>query len=135
MNGLCCKLSGWTHWLIRFSLAGTFLFHGRSKFMHDAQMMSVSMGVPEWMVYLVGSLEMIAGLLIVVGGCCRLSWATRLSGLIISVIMVGAIIKAHWGVWNVMHGGMEFNVLILAVSIHFLFHGNSCNSSSNSCSK
>ena len=50
---------------------------------------------------------------------------TRLGGLIVIVIMIGAIVLVHGSNgWNVMNGGMEFQVLMLAVGLYFAAKGN-----------
>jgi uncharacterized membrane protein YphA (DoxX/SURF4 family) len=41
------------------------------------------------------------------------------------VILIGAIFIVHLpNGWNVMTGGMEFQVLMLAASVYFLVKGN-----------
>ncbi len=50
---------------------------------------------------------------------------TRLGGLIVVVIMIGAICMVHFkNGWNVMNGGMEFPVLMLVVGLYFAARGN-----------
>lgn len=126
------KFAGIAHWLPRVSLAAIFLYHGIAKF-PMAEGMAQNMGMPVMAVYLLALMEVGGGLLILWGGFGP-DWATRISGLILSVVMLGAIFKVHWPVWNNFArteshpmGGMEFQVLILAISLYFAFKGNSEN--------
>ncbi|MCH7678039.1 hypothetical protein IID10_01585 [candidate division KSB1 bacterium] len=62
-------------------------------------------------------------------------WATWVSGLLFSVVMLGALVMVHgkngWNSINMgpdMPGqGMEFQLLILATALYFAFQGNSAN--------
>ncbi len=79
-------------------------------------------------------MEVAGGLLILYGGVGP-EWATRIAGAIFAVTMLGAIFMVHWpNGWNFMAGygegtnnmgGMEFQVLIAAISIFFAARGNS----------
>ncbi len=129
------KFSGYGHWLVRLSLAGTFLFHGLRKF-PMAQGMADMMGMPVIMVYLLAMMEVVGGLLILWGGAGP-DWATRVAGILFAIVMLGAITMVHWqNGWDFMAGwgdgtnnagGMEFQTLILAVSLFFMVKGNGAN--------
>ncbi len=127
------KFSGFAHWLPRLSLAAIFLYHGFSKF-PMAQGLAQMMGMPVVMVYLLALMEVAGGLLILLGGFGP-DWATRIAGLIFSVVMLGAIFMVHlangWNSINMGGGnegkGMEFQVLILAVSLVFAIKGKGVN--------
>lgn len=127
------KFSGIAHWLPRVSLAATFLYHGVTKFA-GAEMMAQMMGVPVVAVYLLVLMEVGGALLILWGGFGP-DWATWVSGLLFSVVMLGAIVMVHgkngWNSINMgpdMPGqGMEFQLLILATALYFAFKGNSAN--------
>lgn len=61
-------------------------------------------------------------------------WATRIAGLIFTVIMIGAIAMVHaqhgWNSLNMGNSegkGMEFQVLIIAVSLLYAIKGNALN--------
>ncbi len=126
------KLSGIAHWLPRFSLAGTFIFHGLTKF-PMADMMAQGMGMPVLMIYMLAMMETIGGILIIYGGFGP-DWATRLAGLLFSVVMVGALFMLHipngwsftsgWGEGTNNMGGAEFQTLVLTVSLFFVLKGN-----------
>ncbi len=55
---------------------------------------------------------------------------TRLAGLAIAPIMLGAIFMVHWGRWNFTPaegfpmGGMELQVVVLFTALFFLVMGN-----------
>lgn len=120
------------HWLIRASLAGTFLFHGLTKFPTLAATAGF-MGMPVWLWALVAIVETAAGVGILLGGAMRNRLGdliTRASGLGVIAIMIGAIGLVHWGQWNNMptethpFGGMEFQTLLLVVGAFFALRGN-----------
>lgn len=120
------------HWLIRASLAGTFLFHGITKFPYLAAGAEM-MGLPFWLWALVAVVETAAGLGILLGGAMRNRTGdviTRASGLGMIAIMIGAIWMVHWGQWSNIpsethpFGGMEFQTLLLAVGAFFALRGN-----------
>jgi putative oxidoreductase len=121
-------------WPIRLAMAGIFLFHGPGKFMMPGMAAMMGLSVPVW--YLVGAAEIAGGAGFIAGGLLSGSIGTlitRLSGLAIIPVMLGAIIMVHWGQWGFMAsdthptGGMEFQVLILAVAISALITGFSQN--------
>ena len=117
-------------WPLRLAMAGIFLFHGPGKFMMPEMAAMMGLSQPLWL--LVGSAEVLGGLGFIVGGLlpgAAGAAVTRLAGLAIIPVMVGAITMVHWGQWNfatsATHpmGGMEFQVLILSVAIYALLTG------------
>ena len=116
------SLSPHVHWAMRLSLAATFLYHGIGKFPVAA--FSEAMGMPVPMAWAVAIAEIVAGAALIVGAFGK-EFLTRLAGLIVIVIMIGAIGMVHFkNGWNVMNGGMEFQVLMLAVGLYFAARGN-----------
>ena len=116
------SLSPHVHWAMRLSLAATFLYHGIGKFPVAA--FSEAMGMPVPMAWAVAIAEIVAGAALIVGAFGK-EILTRLAGLIVIVIMIGAIGMVHFkNGWNVMNGGMEFQVLMLAVGLYFAARGN-----------
>lgn len=110
------------HWALRLSLAATFLYHGIGKFPVAA--FSEAMGMPVMMVWMVAIAEIIAGVALLVGAFGK-EMLTRLAGFIVIVIMIGAIGMVHFkNGWNVMNGGMEFQVMMLALGLYFATRGN-----------
>ncbi|HKK64479.1 MAG TPA: DoxX family protein [Clostridia bacterium] len=123
------KFSGIAHWLPRLSLAAIFIYHAFPKVAMTGDV-SAMMGMPFIMVLLIGIAE-IAGALLLLWGGIGPDWATRLSGLIFTAIMIGAIVMVHaqhgWNSINMGNNGgrgMEFQVLIIAVSLLYSFKGN-----------
>ena len=93
-------------------------------------MMSQMMGMPKMMIYVQGAVEISAGAFMVIGGLGR-DILTRIGGLIIAVVMLGAIIMVHWKFgWNgvlVAEQGVELQLFIMTMGIYFLVKGNDAN--------
>lgn len=124
------KLSGIAHWLPRLSLAAIFIYHGFPK-VAMAGDVAAMMGMPVFMVLMLGMIEIGASLLFLWGGVGP-DWATRIGGLLFTVVMIGAIVMVHaqfgWSSINMGNNGgrgMEFQVLIIAVSLLYAFKGKS----------
>jgi len=91
------------------------------------------MGMPVFMVLMLGAVE-IGGALLLLWGGFGPEWATRIAGLMFTAVMTGAIAMVHaqYG-WNSINmgdnggRGMEFQVLIIAVSLLYAFKGNALN--------
>ena len=120
-------------WGLRAAFAGIFLFHGLSK-LADLEGGAAMMGLalPVWA--LVALAETAAGAGILVGGVARGRIGdaiTRLSGLAVVPVMIGAIATVHWGRWSFVPseihpmGGMEFQVLLVALGLAYALRGNS----------
>jgi len=116
------------HWLLRIGLASVFIFHGIGKAMAlggFAQMM----GLPTPVAALVTLAELAGGVGIIVGAFTN-DLITRLAGLAIAPVMLGAIFMVHWGRWNFTSaegfpmGGMELQVVVLFTALFFLVMGN-----------
>ena len=116
------------HWLLRISFAGVFLFHGIGKIMAFGGF-SQMMGLPTPVVALVTLAEVAAGVGIIVGAFTN-DLITRLAGLAVVPVLLGAIFMVHWGRWNFTPaegfpmGGMEFQVVLLLMALFFLVMGN-----------
>ncbi len=116
------------HWLLRISLAGVFIFHGIGKVMNlggFSEMLGLSLSV----VALVTFAELAGGVGIIVGAFTK-DLITRLAGLALVPVLLGAIFMVHWGRWNFTPaegfpmGGMEFQVVLLLMALYFLVMGN-----------
>jgi putative oxidoreductase len=123
------KLSGIAHWLPRLALAAIFIFHGFPK-VAMAGDVAAMMGMPVFMVLMLGIIEIGGSLLLLWGGFGS-DWATRIAGLMFTAVMIGAIVMVHakfgWSSINMGNNGgrgMEFQVLIIAVSLLYAFKGN-----------
>jgi len=116
------KLAPHVHWGLRLSLAATFLYHGWGKFPVEA--FSQGMGMPLLIAWAVTIGELAAGAALIVGAFGK-EILTRLGGLIVVVIMIGAIVLVHAkNGFNVMNGGVEFQVLMLVTGLYFAAKGN-----------
>lgn len=122
-------LASQAHWFLRIALASVFLYHGLTKFPALGGMAEM-MGMPTVLLLLVALGETGAGLLILAGGFFG-DLITRLAGLLIIPVMLGAIFMVHWGQWGFepsdTHpmGGMEFQVTLLLIALYFVVRGNS----------
>jgi putative oxidoreductase len=116
------NLAPHVHWGLRLSLAATFIYHGWGKFPVDA--FSQAMGMPVPMVWAVALAELAAGLMLIAGAFGK-EILTRLGALIVIVIMIGAIAMVHAkNGFNVMNGGMEFQLLMLVSGLYLAAKGN-----------
>ena len=110
------------HWLLRLSLATTFIVHGYPKLVDPSGL--INMGLPNIIAYLVGPFEFFGGIMLIVGGLGqneKFSNITKIGALLIAIIMLGAIFVVHLGDgWK----GNEFQVLILSCCLLFMFKGN-----------
>lgn len=95
--------------------------------------MAAAMGMPTFMVLMLGFIEIGGSLLLLWGGFGP-DWATRVAGILFTIVMIGAIAMVHaqYG-WNSINmgdnggRGMEFQVLIIATSLLYVFKGNALN--------
>jgi putative oxidoreductase len=114
------SLSPHVHWGLRLSLAATFLYHGATKMPVEGPMM----GMPTAMVWMLAIAEVAAGVMLIAGAFGK-EMLTRIGALIVMVVMVGAIALVHAkNGFNVMDGGMEFQVLMLLTGLYLAAKGN-----------
>ena len=131
MKKLDCTpcLDGHAHWLLRIGLASVFLFHGIGKFA-DLNGFSVMMSMPVFISTLVALAEVGGALFLLVGGWLKNDLLTRLGAAAFIPVMLGAITMVHWPRWNFVAtethpmGGMEFQVVLMLVSIYLVLRGN-----------
>lgn len=130
---LTAALARHAHWLPRAALASVFLFHGLQKFIGGIGGFAEMMGLPFGLAAAVALLEVLAGAGILAGGAVRGlagELTTRLAGLAIAPVMLGAIFMVHWGQWSFVPserapmGGMEFQVVLLLLGLYFAARGN-----------
>jgi putative oxidoreductase len=116
------------HWLLRIALASVFIFHGWGKVMNLGGF-SEMLGLPVAVIALVTFAELAGGIGIIAGAFTK-DLITRLSGLALVPVLLGAIFMVHWGRWNFTPaegfpmGGMEFQVVLLLLALYFLVMGN-----------
>lgn len=119
------------HWLLRIALASVFLYHGLTKFPQLGGMAEM-MGMPIVVLVVVAILETIGGVLILVGGVFS-DILTRIGGLLMVPVMLGAIAMVHWPQWSFAPsetnpmGGMEFQVTLTLLALYFVIKGNGAN--------
>ncbi len=114
------SLSPHVHWGLRLSLAATFIYHGAGKFPIEGPMM----GMPVAVVWLLALGEVAAGISLIAGAFGK-DILTRLGGLLVVVVMIGAIALVHAkNGFSVMDGGMEFQLLILVSGLYLAAKGN-----------
>lgn len=117
------SLAPYVHWGLRLSLAATFIVHGLAKFPPDG--FSQAMGMPLVVGWLVALGEVGAGLALIGGAVLAKDVLTRIGGLIVIIIMIGAIALVHFkNGFNTQNGGYEFQLLMLVTGLYFLAKGN-----------
>lgn len=118
------------HWVPRSAFAAVFLYHGLDKF-NNLEDFSAMMDLSEAVSFTVAYVEVAAGLLILISGLQSgiADWGTRVAGALIFPVMIGAIAKNHSGQWSFVPsadypmGGMEFQVLMMALGSFFILRG------------
>jgi len=122
--------ASYAHWPLRLALASVFLYHGLTKFPVLGGLAEM-MGMPVVAVAVLAIVETVGGALVLVGGVGS-DWMTRLGGLLITPVMLGAIFMVHlqhgWNSVNMGSGnmgrGMEFQFTLLMVALYFVLAGN-----------
>ncbi|MCX7569698.1 DoxX family protein [Tumebacillus sp. DT12] len=106
--------------ILRLALGLSFLLHGLQKMQMGLDKVGgffASLGLPSFLAYPVGYIELIGGALLILGLFSRYIAAA------FGVVMVGAIFTAKLKGGYV--GGMELEVLLLAMSAYFAISGQS----------
>ncbi len=105
--------------ILRLVLGFTFFMHGFDKFQGGIENTAgffSSIGLPGFMAYIVGGIEVVGGLALIIGV------GTRVISAIFAVIMLGAILMVKIG--NGFLGGYELDIVLMAVAIYLFFKGN-----------
>tara|TARA_Y100000994_G_C15618349_1_gene411938 strand:+ start:679 stop:1011 length:333 start_codon:yes stop_codon:yes gene_type:complete len=100
------------HWLLRATLALTFVLHGYPKLGGNLDMGVIG--------YLVGPFEVFGAIFIIIGPFVN-DMVTRIGALMIAVIMLGAIFIVHI---NDGWFGVEWQTLIFSSCMLFVIKGN-----------
>lgn len=101
--------------IIRLVLGLTFFAHGLTKFqdgIHNTENFFNSLGIFDWLAYPVAILELVGGILVILG------LGTRIISTLFSLLIAGAIITVKFDQRFI--GGYEFDLLLLAVSLFFV---------------
>ncbi|TCP59205.1 putative membrane protein YphA (DoxX/SURF4 family) [Tumebacillus sp. BK434] len=109
--------------LLRVVFGLTFLFHGWQKMQMGLGNVGgyfASLGLPSWLAYVVGNLELFGGLLLIIG------LLTRYISLSFVIVMIGAIFSAKLG--NGFLGadgqpGYEIDIVLLTIGAFFAISG------------
>lgn len=118
-------------WFIRVPFAAVFAGHGIGKLAMPAASAEM-LGLPVFLVVLVGIVEVLAGIGAIAGGVPKVPhrlFVDRLSGLAAVPVLLGAIAMMHWPRWSFVAteshpmGGMEFQVVLLGIALFFLVGG------------
>lgn len=105
--------------IVRIVLGVTFLLHGLQKFQSGIEKAAgffQSIGLPGFLAYAVGGIELIGGI------CMILGLGVRVFGALFSIIMLGAILTVKLSQGFV--GGYELDLALFAMSLHLLISGN-----------
>lgn len=127
------SLPGRMHWVPRTLVAAALMFHSFDHFQH-LEAFAAMMDIPQALAFLGAYLEAAAALLLLAGGFASplADPLTRLGGLLLVPVMIGAIAVAHWPGWSFVPdadagfpmGGMEYPVTLIAVGLYFALRGN-----------
>ena len=113
---------------VRLALFATFFYHGTQMLfglfdgpgIDGTAEMFVGMGfpVPKVFAFLLAIVETLGSIAFLVGA------GVRFFGLLLIGLMGGAIATVHWpNGWNVVNGGIEFNVAIIAMILSVMLRG------------
>ncbi|MFB6367775.1 DoxX family protein, partial [Paenibacillus elgii] len=103
----------------RIVLGVIFLLHGLQKFqtgIEKAAGFFQSIGLPGFLAYAVGGIELIGGI------CMILGLGVRVVGALFAIIMLGAILTVKLSQGFI--GGYEFDLALFAMSLLLLISGN-----------
>lgn len=107
--------------ILRVMFGLTFFIHGLVKFQGGISNLAgffESLGIPGFMAYVVAIIELVGGVAIIFG------LGIRVVSILLALIMVGAIftVKLSAGfLGNGQSAGYELDLLLLAISMYFIF--------------
>jgi putative oxidoreductase len=111
--------------ILRVVLGISFFIHGLSKFqggIENTVGWFDSIGIPGFVAYAVATIELVGGILLVIG------LGTKIVSALLSLIMVGAIVKVKFAVGFLGNGqmaGYELDLAFLAMAIFLAINGSS----------
>jgi putative oxidoreductase len=112
------KLHDITHWGIRAAIGSIFIVHSLKKFDPSFSEAAVNMGLPPEIQFPLALAEFIGGILLIVGVL------TRITGAILSIILLGAIFHIRWeNGFFISQGGWEWDLVMLAALLSIIAAG------------
>ncbi len=111
--------------ILRFVVGLVFFLHGLDKFQSGLDNIAgwfSSIGLPGFMAYVVASLELVGGFLLIIGV------GTRVFAWLFALLMAGAIVKVKLAAGFMGNGqmpGYEYDVVLLAANIYLGLNGSS----------
>ena len=107
-----------TYWGIRASIGAIFLVHSLKKFDPRWQEWLINIGIPPEMQLPIALAEFIGGIFLIAGVL------TRITGVVFSVILLGAIFHIRWeNGFFVSKGGWEWDLVMLAAMLAVIVTG------------
>ena len=107
-----------TYWGIRASIGAIFIVHSLKKFDPSWQEWLISIGIPPEMQLPIALAEFIGGIFLIAGVL------TRITGVVFSVILLGAIFHIRWeNGFFVSKGGWEWDLVMLAAMLAVIVTG------------
>ncbi|AIG24691.1 DoxX family protein [Brevibacillus sp. 7WMA2] len=106
--------------ILRVVLGLTFLLHGLDKFQGGIENIVgffESIGLPGFLAYVVGTIELVGGILLILG------LGTRAISFLLMVIMVGATLKVKLAAGFI--GGYEFDLALFTMALYLALNGSS----------
>ncbi|MFE4352801.1 DoxX family protein [Peribacillus butanolivorans] len=109
--------------LLRVMLGITFLMHGLSKFQSGLDNISgwfQSIGIPGFMAYVVGTIELVGGIALTLG------LGTRIISALLIFIMAGAIVYVKFPAGFMGNGegaGFELDLILMIIALHLVLNG------------
>jgi putative oxidoreductase len=110
--------------LIRLTLGIIFFAHGLAKFQGGIENIAgwfSSIGLPGSFAYVVAIIELIGGILLILG------FGTRIVSVLIALLMIGAIFKGKLAaglLGNAQGAGYELDLALLAMALYLVISGN-----------
>ncbi|MCM3676013.1 DoxX family protein [Peribacillus simplex] len=109
--------------LLRVMLGISFFLHGLSKFKGGLDNTSgwfQSIGIPGFMAYVVGIIELVGGIALIIG------LGTRIISALLVFIMAGAIVYVKFPAGFMGNGegtGYELDIVLMIIALHLVLNG------------
>lgn len=119
LNKVCCN-KDIALVIIRIALGSVFIVHGWAKVADLAGTAGffTSIGLPAYLAYVVAFIELIGGIMIVLGVYARIA------AILVAAVMVGAIVSLKWA--KGFSGGWEFDFVLLLNALALIVAGSGC---------